>query len=364
MHLSNTLTGYFGRQFASWVLGTLGAILSIVYLLDFVELMRRGSTKAAATIGLMAEMAILKLPQMAEQILPFAVLIGGMFAFSRMTRTHELVVARAAGVSVWQFLLPALVVALALGTLKITLFNPIASAMTSKYETLESKVLKNRSNLLSLSAGGLWVREKTATGHSILHAEGVQEDDMTFNGISVLLFDPEGRFAGRIDAEKARLQSGFWELVEATEMSMSGAPTPHATFQFDTQLTLDNIQDSFASPQTISFWDLPKFIEILEKAGFSSTRHKLHWHSLLATPLLLCAMVLIAATFSLRLFRRGGLMIRAVGGLFFGFLLYFLSDLVFALGLSGRIPEELAAWSPATVTTLLGLASLLHLEDG
>ena len=51
-------------------------------------------------------------------------------------------------------------------------------------------------------------------------------------------------------------------------------------------------------------------------------------------------------------------------GLFFGFFLYFMSDLVFALGLSSRIPEVLAAWTPATVTTLLGVASLLHLEDG
>ena len=79
---------------------------------------------------------------------------------------------------------------------------------------------------------------------------------------------------------------------------------------------------------------------------------------------LLIAMVLIAATFSLRLTRRGGTMLWASSGLFFGFLLYFLSDLVFALGLSARIPEVLAAWAPATVTMLLGLTSLLHLEDG
>ena len=42
----------------------------------------------------------------------------------------------------------------------------------------------------------------------------------------------------------------------------------------------------------------------LERSGFSALRHRLYWHSLLAAPLLLCAMVLIAATFTLRQTRR------------------------------------------------------------
>jgi len=47
-----------------------------------------------------------------------------------------------------------------------------------------------------------------------------------------------------------------------------------------------------------------------------------------------------------------------------GFVLYFFSDVVFALGLSDSIPVALAAWTPSGVATLLGLTTLLHLEDG
>ena len=75
-------------------------------------------------------------------------------------------------------------------------------------------------------------------------------------------------------------------------------------------------------------------------------------------------MVLIAATFSLRLTRRGGTGLLVLGGLIAGFLLFFLTDVVLALGMSGSIPVILAAWAPAGVFTLLGLAMLLHLEDG
>lgn len=364
MKLSATLSGYFGRQFVFWVVGTFFAIMAVVLLTDVIELMRRSADKEGASIGIVLEMAVLKAPQMGQAIFPFAILFGGMMAFTRMTRSHELVVARSAGVSVWQFLLPALLVAAFLGVFKVTVFNPVASVMTAKFEALENQVLRDGGKALSVSPGGLWIRERTADGHSVLHARGIAGDGEALSDVIVFLFEDEDRFVSRVDARVAVLGSGYWTLKDAVLTSGDGIPKTQRMYRLATDLTIDNIQDSFASPSTMSFWELPRFITILEKAGFSAVRHRLHWHALLASPLLLCAMVLIAATFSLRLTRRGGTLPWACAGLFFGFFLYFVSDVVYALGLSSRIPEVLAAWTRATVTTLLGVASLLHLEDG
>ena len=74
--------------------------------------------------------------------------------------------------------------------------------------------------------------------------------------------------------------------------------------------------------------------------------------------------VLVAATFSLRMQRRGGAVMLLVSGVAAGFLLYFVSDIVFALGLSAKIPVLLAAWTPAGVSMIFGASMLLHLEDG
>jgi lipopolysaccharide export system permease protein len=131
-----------------------------------------------------------------------------------------------------------------------------------------------------------------------------------------------------------------------------------------TNLTPKKIEESFASPDTMSFWQLPSFIELLEASGFSAQRHRLYFDSLLARPFLLCAMVLVAAIFSLRMQRRGGTTLMIVGGVFAGFMLYFISEMVFTLGLSATIPVALAAWTPAGISTLLGTTFLLHLEDG
>jgi lipopolysaccharide export system permease protein len=114
----------------------------------------------------------------------------------------------------------------------------------------------------------------------------------------------------------------------------------------------------------MSFWELPGFINLLEESGFSAQRHRLQLNVLLARPFLFCAMVLVAASFSLRMQRRGGAVMLLVSGVAAGFVLYFVSDIVFALGLSAKIPVLLAAWTPAGISMVFGASMLLHLEDG
>src|SRR4051794_36812251 len=99
-----TLSGYIARQFSGAVLGMLLALSGLVMLFDFIELLRRSVLRPEATFPLVAEIAGLRLPYIAMQVLPFAVLLGGMLCFWRLTRSSELVVARSAGVSAWQFL--------------------------------------------------------------------------------------------------------------------------------------------------------------------------------------------------------------------------------------------------------------------
>jgi lipopolysaccharide export system permease protein len=192
----------------------------------------------------------------------------------------------------------------------------------------------------------------------------MSQKDLEMMDVTVFLFEGLERFAGRIDAARARLENGYWHLQDVWISQRTRVPDRFPEYRLPTDLTTETIQDSFAAPETMSFWDLPAFIDVLERAGFSASRHRLHLHALLAGPFLLTAMVLIAATFSLRMVRRGGVMLLAGCGLLTGFVIYFFSDVVFALGVSARLPVELAAWAPTIVTGLLGLASLLHLEDG
>ena len=366
MRLSTTLSFYIGRHFLLSVLVLFALFMMLIVVFDVVELLRRAAARPEITFGMVAEMAFLKLPHMAQKLFPFAVLFGGMAAFWRLTRSHELMSTRAAGVSAWQFLFPVIALAFMLGIIQIAVVNPLASTTLTRYERLEASLLKGQKSFLALSNNGLWLRQSNTDGQSVVHARNVLQQGKNVELRDVVVFSYEGadRFRSRIDAEFARLEDGFWHMSKAWVHAPEKLPRFEDDYWLATDLTLTKIQDSFAPPETMSFWDLPGFIGTLEKAGFSALRHRLYWHSLLAAPLLMCAMVLIAAAFTLRHSRRGSTTFIIAAGVMTGFVLYFFSDIVFALGLSDSIPVTLAAWTPSGVATLLGLATLLHLEDG
>ncbi|MGB1539849.1 MAG: LPS export ABC transporter permease LptG, partial [Rickettsiales bacterium] len=343
-------------------------LLVIAGLLDTVELIRRGASREAASIGVILEMAFFKWPSMAEKLIPFAGLIGGMVALAKLTKSHELIVARAAGVSVWQFMLPPFLAMLMLGSLFIMAYNPVASTMLSRFEKLEGKYLAGRSSLLTVSPSGLWLRQVESESQKekehIIHALRVSDQGMKLSHVTVFTFGQGLKFIKRIDADSAVLEKGYWLLNDAL-ISYPGEPAERKDYEvLNTDLTVAQIQDSFASPRTLSFWALPGFIKALEAAGFSALNHKLHWHVVLSTPIMLCAMALVAAAFSLRLPRKGGTRLLIVVGVFTGFFLFFISNIIFSLGLSGALPVELAAWIPTGIIMLAGAAVLLHLEDG
>jgi lipopolysaccharide export system permease protein len=366
MRLSPILSVYIGRSFLMSFVVVFSVFLGIIYLFDTIELIRRGANDPVG-LGTLLQMGLLKLPHMGQQAFPFAVLFGGMWAFWRLTRSSELVVARAAGVSAWQFLFPVLVVAFALGVVKVVAFSPLSSALLSRFERLETRWFKGQSSLLSVSPTGLWLRQASDLDQSVVHSTKVSISDKGIELTEVTIFVNEGadKFLQRIDAKRATLEDGFWHLDDVTITERDKElPQTLSEHWIATDITPNNINESFAPPETMSFWDLPSFITSLDRAGFSALRHRLYWHSMLAAPLLLCAMVLIAATFTLKQSRRGNPTYVIVAGILTGFVLFFLSDVIFALGMRSSIPVVLAAWTPSGVSTLLGMALVFHLEDG
>lgn len=374
MRLPLTLSLYIGRHFLYSVLGALALLLIIIGLIELLEIIRRASdAPRGVPFFVIVEMVMLKLPTTAEKIYPFAFLIGGMLTLSRLTRSNELVVARSAGVSVWQFLFPGVALALVLGVFFVGIMNPIAAATISRYEKVEGKYITGKSSILSISPSGLWLRQVGEThltfrganaDEYILHALRMDPASLKVTGVIIYLFDKEHGFMGRIDAPEALLKAGSWFMPQALLSSPNTAPESQIDYTMPTQLTLAQIQDSFAAPETFSFWALPGFIGLLEKAGFSALRHKLHFHSLMAMPALLAGMLLLAAVFSLRQARRGRTGILVVMGVAAGFLLYFATNLIYALGAAGSLPVALAAWAPSLVVVMFAVAALLHFEDG
>ncbi|HET7883386.1 MAG TPA: LPS export ABC transporter permease LptG [Acetobacteraceae bacterium] len=365
-----TLSIYMARQFTGAVVGMLLALSGLVALFDFIELLRRSVSRPDATFTLVAEIAGLRLPYIAMQVLPFAVLLGGMLCFWRLTRSSELIVARASGVSAWEFLTAPALCAVAFGLIATVGVSPLSSVMFGRAEVMDNTYLKSGSGPLALSGGQLWLRQSDRSlspqGIAIFHAHGVEVHGklLTATQVSVFRLDGRDRLLDRVEAGKAVLGGGAWYLQNARVIRPEQMPESPKTISLPTDLTVARVQESFASPDTLSFWTLPDFIALLDRSGFSSIRHRLHFQSLLALPLLCGTMALVGAGFSMRPARRGGVARMIASGVATGFALFVVSKIAEEFGQSGALPVALAAWAPAVSGLMLSVALLLHTEDG
>ena len=359
-----TFDRYIARTYVTWFAVTLTVLIGIVVLLEFIEMLRRTADREEVTVQIALMLTLLRAPQSIELVFQFAVLFGAMFTFWRLTRSNELVVARASGISAWRFLLPVMAVVLLIGVFKIGVYNPIGTAMFDRYRVLATQYIDGESRIFLLSRTGLWLRQQQDDGVAIMHAASVDPATATFHHAVVFLFDPEGAYAGRLDAARAVLEPGQWAFGDVAVRMDGTADRTAAQYTLPTTLTLSAILDSYADPRAQSVWQLPDFIATLDDTGFSSLPHRLHFQSLLAQPIMLVSMVLFAAAFTLRQSRRGGTLSMVVIGTVASFGFFILSDVSYALGLAAAAPVGLAAWAPACLTSLIGIALLLHLEDG
>jgi lipopolysaccharide export system permease protein len=363
-HLSPTLTFYIGGRFLLWVAAVAGLLCVIILLADSIELLRRSSGNPDATFSIVLAMALFKLPSTAQEVMPFGLLAATLGCLTQLTRTSELIIVRVSGASIWQVLTPALILGLAIGLLRVGAFDPLAAAATERYELMQRHYIDNEDPLVSAGVTGIWLRQASAGNSYVLHAHTMETNRPLFHSVTLLSFDSSERFLQRIDAATAELKDQAWILKEVQIVEPDKPPQHAAGITMPAKLTFQQLLESFASAQTLSFWQLPEFISVLEASGLPSRAHRLKFQSLLATPLLFVGIILLASTFALRLPRFGGLPIAIGAGAMAGFLLYFLSSLAVALGLSSSIPLVLAAWGPAVITAILGITLLLYVEDG
>ncbi|MEM7505341.1 MAG: LPS export ABC transporter permease LptG [Pseudomonadota bacterium] len=374
--MSWTLSLYIARRFLVFAMLTFLAVFALIVLVDMIELMR-SNRRGLASFSDLLGMAFLHAPSITITAAPFTVLLAAMACFATLARRSELVVTRAAGVSAWRLIAPALITALLLGAVAFAIYNPIASAFASRFEQLEERYFERSSSSLSVAASGLWLRQGDETGQTVLRAQRASGSIERLWDVRIFQFDPDDRLYRRLDARSAVLEENAWRLsgvrrwdlapaTDANEASqvIETAATLSEEVKIPTDLTTERIAESFADPATISFWALPGFIDVLEESGFSSDRHRMHLITLVATPVVFFAMVLIGAAFSMRHARFGGLGIMALGCVVTGFGYFFFSDIATALGASGAIPVLLAGWAPPISAVLFALGLLLHLEDG
>jgi lipopolysaccharide export system permease protein len=141
--IAGTLSRYFGLRFLMAVLAVFAGTFAMITMIDFVEMLRRTGDVNDVSAFIVARITLYRVPFITERVLPFAVLVASMFCFLNLSRRLELVVARAAGVSAWQFIAPALFIALVLGVVTTTLYNPMSATLREISTRHEAELFGN-----------------------------------------------------------------------------------------------------------------------------------------------------------------------------------------------------------------------------
>ena len=364
--VGGTLGRYFAFQFLTAVLAVFAGVFALVALVDYIELMRRNSEVADLSALMVAQTSIYRVPQVTERILPFAVLIGAMSCYLGLSRRLELVIARAAGMSAWQFIAPAVVVALLLGAAATALYNPLAAYLNERSQALEARFTGGQQQCPAVLRRGFWVRQRSIEGQSIINAATAPRTRaVRLGGITAFVFDRAAVSSSGSRPRPARWSPaiGGWKSVRR----LSGRRPAHRArirTSCRTNLTPEQVRETFSTPETVPFWELPHYIRLAENAGLAAAGYRLQYQKLLSRPFML------ARWCFWRRHSACGSSASAASRRWFwvalrqGFLLYVMSKVTDDLSKAELLHPVTAAWLPVLVGGMTGFIALLYLEDG
>ncbi len=364
------LDRYFARRFLQNFMVIGGIFLTLLILIDLIEQARRFDDENLS-FGRLLHLTLLNTPAAISEMLPLLVILATIALFVGLARSSELVVTRAIGRSGMRSLLAPVALALLIGAMAVALLNPISAATSEEYNRLSDSYRNNGTSAFSISSEGLWLRQGSQNGQSVIHAKGTSNGEtLKLNNVTIITFSQEGTPTQQVSADNAELRPGKWVLDNAKVWSLEEDTNPesnsvvHERLEVPTSLTRQRILDTLGQQGSVSVYDLPELIRDLREAGFSTKQYEVWLQVQLARPFFLVSMVLIGAAFTMRHVRFGGTGIAVLSAVLLGFAIYFVRNFAQILGENGQLPIIVAAWAPPFAAILLSLGLLLHAEDG
>jgi lipopolysaccharide export system permease protein len=331
------LTRFLIRRFLAGVGMVMLIVCGIIFAITFVERLPSNPTAGAALLD-----AWIRLMEYTPMFLPLAVFMGTLLMSYNMTKSSEMVMVSAAGQSPYQASYPFLGAAAAIGILATALLNPYSVGLSNKYLS---------DNNFSLVGGAIWLRDNTDEGWTTLSAKTMRPSDdmLEFRDATIYRQGQDFKLTQRIEAKKVVLSDAGLNAKSAKIWNKEGKDKTgewHAKTALNPKIVLDR----YLKPSQISFWRLPGFIIKLNDMGISPRGHLVQLWTLVLLPLTMMAMAALGVAFSQTHERRNFNFGFKFGiGILTCFALYFVSNVMGALGATGALPALIAVLAPPVI---------------
>jgi lipopolysaccharide export system permease protein len=351
-YVSRTLLGHLAMTFIGFV-----ALLQIFDLLNSADdVIQRHGTWAAV-----ARYALLRLPELASFILPFAMLIATLLMLAKLARSNEIMALKSSGLSFYRLLLSLVPVTLLIGLLHFLVSDQIVPRTAQALQEWDAAADAEPARQAKGNDPGVWVRD----GSSFIHLDAIVAEGTELRGVTIL--DRSANvLSRRVLAKRGVFGDTGWRLFDVQVLSLAEGddrrPQKLAEMPWETSLTPGHLADLAADPAKLSVAEVWRFVASPDVGSRPVDFYETWLLRKIAVPFVTLMMVLLAAPVAQGMQRHGGLGTGLAVGVGIGFLYFVADGLLLALGEIGTIPPVVAAWSPTVLFGAIGVSVLLKIE--
>ena len=359
---------YFSRRVIYYFCVIFLIFYGFLTILSWVDILRLEFSKSISSVSLFY-LALLKTPIIIHPLIPIITIITSLGFFINISRNSELVIIRSAGRSILRSMFAPIITIFTLGLIMVLIVNPFNTIALKLYNSELSKINKSLSSY-SINNEGIWLREGHIHGQRVIHAKTVRNNGKQLKQVTIFEFNKFSIPTTRINAQLAVIDNKQWNLKDGKiwKVNRDDRPEDRAksfkNLQLKTELNLEKIRLGFGKPTEISIWELKNYIKRIERAGFSSLKHRVYLHTEIALPFFMVGMFLIGGALNMghaRVSKKG---LAILISIIMGISAFLLNNLTEILSQNGAIPFLLGAWAPPVIVIFISLGLILHLEDG
>ena len=310
---------------------------------DFVEQFRK-STGKDVPIKIILQLAVFNFFSLVEFIIPIVAFFAALLTYILLIKNSEFLIISSVGMSNSKILIPGIIIYFVIGVFFITTINPLSAVFYDRYTELEYKYIAKSDKFASITKNGIWLKQFNDNKNisSVLFAQQISNSGTTLLNFMLLEYDEKGAFQGRLDGKKAFLKEGFWEMSQVQISPKYNQASFNPKYNYTTNIKPSDITNSLSSPDSISIWEMGKFISFLEDLGYSALEFKLYYYNLIILPFFLSFLTILASSLVTELKENSRLTRIIISSFVLIFIIYFLSNLLDALGSSAQINPFLA----------------------
>ena len=305
-------------------------------------------------------LTIFIVPSFLYNMLPFIILISGLWFFLKIRKTDEIIAIKVSGLSNLSVILIPSILSVILGLIFITAINPVTSVLVKKYETIKGSYEKDKEYLAAITENGIWIKERNFDKNNLIRSSNLKNKFLM--NLTIYQFDENNNFIRRIEAASADISSVEWTLNDVRILDGEGksiAENLNELF-YTSMYDVKKIRSLYSNLDTISFWSLDNEIKLLEERGYSTREVRAKFQRSLAFPFFLLSMVFLSAVFTLGIQFKENSWVYVFIAIIASVLIFYFNDFSAALGKTEKLPIVLSVWMPLLIIFVFSSVGLIH----